>query len=343
MGSFKEIIDKFKRGPSDIVALDITDTGVAAVRMRTGNEGVSVLAADILPPVQMPEDPADTSGPSLIEVPPHLAARHAALTIPGEDAIVKILNLPGQFDAEAEDKLTQNLGLDDPDAYRIAYKLIIEGHSRGESRLLAVAIPDDTSSAAVQTLSVGLPVPYSLEIAGLCALSAFLHGPGAEHAENSIGAMDFGENSSTFAIFNKGVLALIRRFNAGSNTILEKIQETLGVDKETAQGIMTDGAFDISQAVGDVLEPLVKQIMVSRDFVERREDCQVSKIYVSGGLVSSRDALDELKSSVGIDVESWDPFTNMTVLPDAIPEHITGKEWRFAAPVGAALAAFEER
>ena len=339
--SFKEIIEQWKRGPSDLVALDITDTDVAAVRLKRGNDGVTLLAADFLPAVEMPDD--NSSEPSQIEVAGPLGARHAAITVEAEDAVVKLLSIPGQFDEEAEEKLMQSLGLEDPESHRIAYKLVAEGHGRGETKLLAVALPEKTAAVAVKTLPVGLPVPYSLEVSGLAVFSAFLHGPCVDHLEEAVAAVDFSGNISSFAIFNKGVLSLIRRFDAGTNTILEKIQDNLGVDRETAQGIMADGAFDISQPVGEVMRPLVKQITVSRDFVERRENCKVSKLYVSGGLAPSRDALGELKSSAGTDVEAWDPFKNLNVSADAVSEKVQGKEWRFAAPVGAALAAFEER
>ena len=154
--------------------------------------------------------------------------------------------------------------------------------------------------------------------------------------------MDFGDTTSSFAIFNNGLLALVRRFDVGTDTILEKIQESLGVDRDTAKGIIADGAFDISQPVSEVLEPLIKQIMVSRDFVERREDCHISKIYVSGGLVISRDSLDEMRASVGVDVDPWSPFDKLHVQPDAVPENLVGQEWRFSAAVGAALGLFEE-
>jgi len=154
--------------------------------------------------------------------------------------------------------------------------------------------------------------------------------------------IDFGARISTFVLFNKGVLALIRRFDVGTDTLLDRVRETLGVDRETAEGIISDGAFDVSQSVTEVMEPLVKQLVVSRDFVERHENCHVVKVYVSGGLAASRNSLDELASSLGIEVDLWNPFEGLTIMPGVLTENLAGKEWRFSVAIGACLATFEE-
>ena len=341
MASLKETLARFKHNPTDLLCLDASSAGVAAVRMKKEGESASLVGAELLPAVTL--DPAeDAAPPEPPEIPPKLKARYAAVAIPGEDAIIKRLSFPGQFDAAAAGKLIQNLGLDDPDEWRISYKLLAEGRGKTESVVLAVAVPESSAVLGPMLLPSGLPVPFALEVSGLAALTAFLHGPGGDHMEDSVAAMDFGDSTSSFAIFNNGLLALIRRFDVGTDTILEKIQESLGVDRDTAKGIVADGAFDISQPVSEVLEPLIKQIMVSRDFVERREDCHISKIYVSGGLVISRDSLDEMRSSVGIDIDPWSPFDKLTVQPDAVPENLVGQEWRFSAAVGTGLGVFEE-
>lgn len=339
MKSIKEILERFKPHPSDVVGIDIGATGVKAVRMRKNNNEVSVLAADILPPAQIS---TDGSPPQAISVPSKLKAKYAAMTISGDNAVVKLLSFPGHFDARAEEKIVANMGLQNPDQYRISYKLISEGHGKAESKVLAVALPENEASVIPLFLPIGLPAPFSIEISGLATLTAFQNGPLTKHMDTSVGLIDFGTQTSTFALFAKeGILALARRFDFGANSIVEKVQQTLGVDLETAQGIIADGAFDISQSVNEVMDPLVKQLIVSRDFVERREDCHIARIYVSGGLAMSRDCIEEMKSSMGLEVELWNPFTPVKIAPNAIPSGMEGQEWRFSAAIGACLATFE--
>lgn len=343
MISLSELIKRFKRRPTDFVGIDIGSMGISAVRMRKNNDEVSVLAADVLPPPEMPDKSSEAPQeiPPLV-LPPRLKGRYACLAVAGEKTVIKFMSFPGHFDEAAEEKVVQNMGLEDPNEYRIGYRLISEGHGKSESRVLGVAVPEIEARTAVMLLPIGLPAPFSLEVSGLATMTCFMHGPGSQHEHDSVGVIDFGARVSTFVLFNKGIPALTRRFDVGTNALLDRVQDTLGVDRETAEGIVSDGAFDVSQSVAEVMEPLVKQLAVSRDFVERRENCRVVKMYVSGGLVASRNSLDELASSLGIEVNLWNPFEGLTIMPGALPENLVGKEWRFSAAIGACLATFEE-
>jgi Tfp pilus assembly PilM family ATPase len=120
------------------------------------------------------------------------------------------------------------------------------------------------------------------------------------------------------------------------------VRSGLGVDAPTAAGILADGSFDISHTIAEVMDPLVKQIVISRDFVERRENCHMSRLYLSGGLTVSRCVRDELRGALELDVETWNPFEGLRVQSGAVPESCVGREWMFASAVGACLGTFEE-
>jgi Tfp pilus assembly PilM family ATPase len=173
-------------------------------------------------------------------------------------------------------------------------------------------------------------------------MTSFQHCSKVNHSEESVGVIDFGTDITTYSLFNKGTLSLIRRFDFGTLMIVDKVQEALGVDRETAQGIMSDGAFDISQAVSEVMEPLVKQMIVSRDFVERRENCTIGRMFVSGGIVSSKNCMEEMHVALGLEIETWDPFEPLVVAPGAIADDIKSQAWRFVGAIGACLGTLEE-
>lgn len=335
----KAISEKFKKLPTDVTGLDIGTTNIKAVRMKKAKDGTTTLvAADILPPLENTESGAH---PAPYQLPPKLRGKYVSFAVSAERSIIKLLPFPGAFDSAAEAKLAGNLGVEDPSGYRISYKVITQGHGRVESRVLAVALQADAAAAVTALFPTGIPAPFSMEISGLATMTAFLNGPGAAHKENTIGAIDFGANVSTFAIFNKGQLGMIRRFDAGTNLLLERVQNSLGVDRETAQGIVSDGAFDISQATNEVLEPLVKQMMVSRDFIERKENCHMQVVYISGALALSRDSFDVIHSAMGVEVNRWNVLDGLNVDANAIPSSIAGQEWRLSAAIGACQATFE--
>mgnify|MGYP000400979632 CR=1 FL=1 len=344
MKALNGFLQRLKRGPVDAVGIDIGTTAVKVVRLLRKERAYSLVAADLLPPLASAADApaaADNAGATL-SLPPKLRGRYACLTATAESAIVKLLTFPGHFGEEAEAKMAESLGIENPDAYRIGYKLITEGHGRAESKILAVALPDEQAQRLPRLLPSGLPAPFSVEVSGVAALTAFLHACGPRHENEAVGVIEFGAAITTFALFNKGLPSLVRRFNFGTRAVLDKVREKLGVDLETAQGIMTDGAFDISQPVNEAMDPLIKQLIISRDFVERRENCHIGRLYVSGGIVLSPKSMEEIKSLMEMDVERWNPFENLTVATGAWPEKLAAQEWRFAAALGAALGTFEE-
>jgi type IV pilus assembly protein PilM len=340
MKSALEIIDRFKRGPRDIVGIDIGTTATKVVRIRTTGSETTLIGAAILPVVELSSYLNGEEVPSLI-VPPKLKARSVAIACTAQSAVVKLLSFPGAFDDSNAGKLVRNLGLDDPDRFRIGFKVVTEGQGRQESRILTVAIPEVEAAIPVKLFPSGIPAPNSIEVSGLASMSAFLK-TATEHSDGGLGVIEFGATTSTYALFNRGVLALVRRFSFGSNMLLEKVAQSLGVDVETAQGIVSDGSFDISAAVSDVMQPLIKQLMVSRDFVERRENCHITQMYVSGGLANSHDSLNSLRQAMDLEVHFWNPFDGLTVAEDAIGSELTGREWQFSAAIGACLATFEE-
>jgi hypothetical protein len=143
-------------------------------------------------------------------------------------------------------------------------------------------------------------------------------------------------------MFKNRIPILLRKLDRGTGSVLRRVEDMLGVDRATAKGIMSDGSFDISHAAKETLDPLVKQLIVSRDFVERRENCRVSAFYISGYLVGSRDTQDEIRSALEVDVSAWDPFDGLTVADGALPETLAARSGEFAAAVGTCQAALEE-
>ncbi|MEI6971443.1 MAG: pilus assembly protein PilM [bacterium] len=345
--ALKGLVSRLTPKPNDVLGLDIARSGIKAVRVRRNADGTfALVAADILPGVTLPKKPDDAVEPvPALKLPKNLLAKYAALAVTGENAIVKLLSFPGRAEtlgAELDGKVMDSMAMENPNLFRVNYMVLTEGQSKTECRALAVAVPEVEAKSAVMLLPSGLPTPNTIEVSGLAAMTAFLQSAGSKESDSAVGMLEFGSGASFFAVFNKKVPVLIRKFDVGSAHILGKVQESLGVDRATAEGILADGSFDISQQMGDVMDGFVKQIMVSRDFVERRENCRIARVYVSGGATKSRDWLTELKSALGYDVSTWNPFDSLKVPEGALTENLKGQESRFAAAVGAALATLAE-
>ena len=130
----------------------------------------------------------------------------------------------------------------------------------------------------------------------------------------------------------------MRTLDLGGETLVERLQTQWGLDRETALGALGQGAtIDISQSVHELAGPFLRQLSISRDFVERQENCKINHAYLSGGMALIWNWLTELRNATGLDVQPWNPFQGMTLAPGAYPAALAGQETRFTAAVGAAL------
>ncbi|MBU4199096.1 MAG: pilus assembly protein PilM [Verrucomicrobia bacterium] len=327
---------RIKKGPQDIVGVDFDPSGVKCVRVRKNNGAVSVVSAGILPAVTIGSD-----SESPFHLPKPLVGRYVSICIPGETAVVKLLNLPGQLEGDVQPQIKEHMGIEEGD-YRIGYQIVSHGHGRTETKLLTVAIPDAEAKAACGIFPTGWPAPISLEISGLASMTAFLHGPALTHKDQSVGVIEQGARVTFAAFFNKGELVLIRKFDFGHFDLLDRIQKNLGVDHETAENIVADGSFDVSQIIKEVSEPFIKQLVISKHFIERRENCLIAKLYLPSGKGVSRDWQNEIKSALSLDVDFWNPFEGLSLGPEAIPRQYESQLSRFTGAVGTALGSFEE-
>lgn len=330
-----KLLKSLRRGPQELVGVDFDPAGVRCVHLKLSGPDVLVIAADILPAI----DPSDATGAKAFELPKSIGARYVAICIPGGEAVVKLLNLPGVPDSKTEEQIREHMGVGEG-AFRFGYRVISQ--TRSETRMLTVAIPDSQVASACAVFATGLPVPTSVELSGLAVFSAFLQGAALAAPEETIGVVDFGSRVTYFAFFKKRELVLLRKFDFGYFNLLERIERSMGADRQTAQNIMMDQSFDISQLVKDLVDPFIKQLIISRHFIERRENCHVSRIFVADDPGVARIWLNEIKGAVGLEVGSWQPFANVKLLPGALPAKLEAARSQFAAAMGAGLAKFEE-
>ena len=331
MKSFKELKEGLKRGPSDCVGIDQGSTATKLVRLRRTGDEITLVGAELISP-----------SPTEITVPTRLRARIASLATSSSRAVAKLLTSPGAIDDTFEKTLERSLGLDNADDFRISYRVVVEGQGRSEPRALAVALPNEDADPLMQQFASGAPVPCSLELSPLATLTAFEHGPVSASLDDGVGLIDFGTTSTTLSMFNKGSLVLMRQFDFGTKLVLDRVESALHVDAETAQGILADDAFDISELLSELISPIASQFVVSRDFVERRENCSVRALYAIGGVALSHAAMQGLEQSLGIDIMAWDPLKSFPEGPQALDETADTQRWRFAAARGAALATLED-
>ncbi len=321
-------------GLQDVVAVDFDPAATWITRLKANGAQPVLTAASRLPAVVFggPEPPA-------FSLPKPMAARYVAIAVPSHEAIIKLLNLPGAIDQQMQEQIRDHMGVRDG-AYRYGYRVIAQ--NRMETRILTVALPEAQVHAARGLFVSGLPAPLALEISGLAVMSAFLRAVGTAIRDQAVGLVVFGSRATFFAFFKNRELILIRKFEFGFFTLLDRIEQTMGVNRDTALEIVADRSFDITQTLRDLADPFVKQLVISKHFVERRESCQIAGIYLADDSRVSQEWIKDIKAATGLETAVWRPLDAVTVLPGALPEPLLRQQAQMAAALGAGLAALEE-
>lgn len=335
----KQMLSKKRsqRRYSDLVGIDFAHSATKIVRLKQVGNEVSLTGIDLLPAVDFSSESAR------IELPRNMMTNYSCLSYSRPEAVVRLVNTPLSADDEnlPEAKLRDLLSVDED--FRVSARLIKRGKGRQDSSLLAVGMPQDDVGFMLDMFPAGPPAPASLELSGLSFLSAFMHARGAECAGEAVCLIDTGELSSTYVFMNEGTVVLIGKMNFGSRILRNRLAEDLGVDEELANSILNDRSINISSSLNSVLEPILKQISISKDFIERHQGCRVGKLYVSGGLSLLPSWSDEVGHMLQLDAISWSPLENISIDPDILSPELKLEATRFSAAIGAALGGFEEQ
>ncbi|MEI6787729.1 MAG: pilus assembly protein PilM [bacterium] len=333
MTKLSELIKVFKRNYSDVLGVDVGSSATKVVRIKRINGNPTLVAADILPAIVLSSQGAVPSFSS--QLPKGLKSRYVALATSGSGSIIKLLTFPPHIEKSMDDQVGELMGLGNNSDFRVAYELIQE--TRAESRVLAVGLPNPIAHALSGLFPEGVPAPCSIEVSGLASLTAYQRGPGTLHTDDCVAMIDFGAAVTLVSFFFKGSLVLIRKFDFGAVNILKKLQDNLGVDQDVAAGILNDGSFDVSRIMHQAMEHFLQQLTIAWDYVERRENTRIAKLYATGGGVSLRLWRQEVETTTGQLPVIWNPFEALVIQAGAFPDRLKGQEGRFSAAVGAVL------
>jgi type IV pilus assembly protein PilM len=98
---------------------------------------------------------------------------------------------------------------------------------------------------------------------------------------------------------------------------------------------------EVESALLPLLTPLGRELRISIDFFEHKQERTVSQVYVSGGAARSEFIMQALQNEMMIPCKSWNPvsFLELTLPADKLAE-IERVSSQLAVAVGAAISCF---
>ncbi len=325
-----------KRALQEIVSIDYGTTALKVVKLKMIKEQLTLVGAELLPAIDLTSN--DERLPKM-ELGSQLLSNYSSICFNSDQAIVRLINLPAQSDPSGTNKQIREQFNIDADAFRLSHMVLNPHHAKSGLTVMAVAVPEYQVQLILSQMASGPPAPRSMEVAGLTSLTSFMMGYEDELADSAVCFIETGAKSTFIFFINRGNLVLLRKYDLGGEMLFEQVEKTMGVDREMALSIITEGAIDLSGMIQEVMGFLIRQLTISRDFVERQENCRIGKVFLSGGVSMSTAWLEFVANATNTETEAVNPFKELEIAPDAIPEKIEGHEPRFTAAIGAGLGA----
>lgn len=335
MRGFNNLKSRLDRAPSDVLGLDLASHGIRAVRMKKNGEALTLSGTAFLPPVVFGNSEKVTY--ESLALPAKLRGRLAALAMPAKPGAVKLLRVPESFDPANYEDVMSRLGYEGSGESRLSSAILVPGSAKVEMRILAAVMPEADANNMLKLMpAAGAPAARSLELSELAVINAFHNDGLLKHQEGACGLIHFDHDFSLIALFNNNILSQVRLFTFGVGAVLQKVIKALNVDEATAEGVLADGAFDLSHLIEDGFRDIRSQLVISRDFMERSEDCALGKIYISGpdSLVRPFSAGMPAHESI----TAWDvlaPYADKAATEPSV--ELAGDAWRWSAAVGSCL------
>ncbi len=322
--------------PTDVVGLDVGGVTTRVVRLKRVGETISLVGADLLPRQVMPMLDGEATHAQPLQLPKLLRAPYAAVAVTSAQASIRLLSVPAGAESLEGLNFNELLGLQEGAEYRIGYEVLAtEGR---EQSVLAAALPEKQARWAVSLLPQGVPAPRSLQTGGSAVLNCFACELKAHHGDVPAIFVQVGTDVTDMAAYYKGKLVHYRTCTVSSHSIIKVVQERFGIEEELVPGVLEDDLIDASQPIATAIEPLLRQLMLVREFVERKRSCRIEKILLCGALLGTKHWNTHINRTIGLTPEIWNPLAMLPCAPDALTERVKGMESRFATALGAAMA-----
>ena len=153
----------------------------------------------------------------------------------------------------------------------------------------------------------------------------------------AVALLNIGAAFSNLNILEGGSPRLSRDIHIAGNNFTRKIADTLGVDLKVAEALKLNPDKErlekVNSAVDLVLSQLAIETRISFDYHESQSASTVAKIFLSGGASLYPGLKENLANALGVGVDYWDPFKQITLSPqlDALVLKLMGAKLATAA------------
>jgi type IV pilus assembly protein PilM len=127
-----------------------------------------------------------------------------------------------------------------------------------------------------------------------------------------------GAGVTNFVVVENGEATFSRDISVGGLTFTTDIQKAMGVSQQEAEGLKISAGTgqavpqEVTDAIHQTNEAISEEIRRSFDFfLATSSEAKIEKVYVTGGGIGVPGLFEQIKSSLNLPLEGFNPFINI--------------------------------
>lgn len=324
--------------PSSSIGLDIGTSTVKLVELKFLKDTVE-LARFALEPIQ-----AD-----LVSLLKRIAPPQAInLSVSGASTVIRYIDFPRMNEDELKESLRFELQKYIPftiSEVNLDSYILKEDLSDNKMLVLVAAVKKEFINQRLKLIQEAGLKTNIVDLDSLALVNAFKFNYAQENEDNiknkTIALLNIGASMSNLNILENGLPALSRDIYIAGNNLTQKVQDALGVDSKAAEelklNIDKENLDKVVAAADSALSDLAKELRISFDYYESQSASSIIRIFLSGGGSKFPGLKDMLANLLGIEVENWNPFRQISILENIDSKEAKALSSQLAVAVGLAL------
>lgn len=315
----------------DIVGIDVGSSAVKLVRLRESrgnfhlvNIGIMPLAPETIVDNTIMDSPAIVESIRNLMASMKIKAKRVATSISGHSVIIRKIMLPIMTDAELEASISweaeQYIPFDISEVNLDFHILGPDSKDPSQMNVMLVAAKKDFVDDFVAVFAETGLEPVVMDIDCFAVENMFDYNYGFVD-EEVVALIDLGASATSVNVLKGNVSLFTRDIQAGGNLIGEELQKRLGVSSEEAEraklgdrDLADVDPESVDEILRDAIENLVQEVQRSLDFfTATSSEDRVTKVYLTGGVSSSKQVREALEKRLGLPTERVNPFRNLTI------------------------------
>lgn len=311
------------REGKNLVGVDIGTTSIKVCQLKQTRKGYELCAfgyAPLRPQVIVDGQVMDAT--AVIETiqqiwkDAKIRQRDVAISVSGQSAIIRKINVPLMTDAELSEQIQweaeQHIPFDIKDV-QVDYQVLRRNPEEGQMEVLLVAAKKEQIEDYARLARDAKLRPVVCDIDAFSVQNLFEATRGIDpHAR--IGLVNVGASLSSLNVISGGISAFSREIANGGNAVTEEIQRTLNVPFEQAEAYKCGDGRDgmvpsqVLEVIDGACDAIAAEIQRSLDFfMATSGDSDLTRLYLTGGSAALSPLAQAIESRSRIPVELWVP------------------------------------